>query len=690
MPTSHSSRVPRADVTATSAVSIRLIVAPLLVLTASAVLLLSPALASADTSNSLTVVGTSDVSDSGLIPNVIQPGFQKAYPKYTFKYVGTATGTAISDAESGSLGASALIVHAASLENQFVGSGFSFERFGRAIFTNDFVLAGAKADPAGTTANAAHNIAQAFADVATAGINGGGTPKATFVSRGGTPGTTVEEHKIWALVSSAKLAPSGLLLCTVNAKNGGGETPIAPGHGVTASGQPCPNGGALPTGSALPQWYVVTGLTQGPNVIAANACTGYKSPPNSCYVLTDRGTYDYLASGTDPAGSVPNLEIATRDDSPSAPGGQFGLINYFHAYIINPSKQGETVNLPAAQAFMNYITSPTVQKLIAGYLAKTSDPGGAPFKPDASPALTASRLPGNYVGAAKKIKVTGNVKNLEPGYPVLTGKTVIVDQVVGGLLLPVARGRTNARGNYTINFVPPVTGTYVVATPIISQIEDSTLAPPFGDLLSPAQTAGRKITVHSKVTKLFARSLGGRALVFGSVAPGTGHVKATVKVLARRLGTHRAYRSAGSTRLGANDSNFAVAVGLPAGHWQIKVKYQDPHQVVASSSKASKLTVGPHPGTAVTLRSVRVKSGRVTVGGTLHPAAAPGAKVELLAFRTSHGAPRFVRVASKVGHRTHVTVGARLKRGLRWILQLEYIDKGRAPSYSGLKAGNVR
>ncbi len=43
-------------------------------------LLLTPALASADTASTLTVVGTSDVSDSGLMPNVIQPGFQKRIP----------------------------------------------------------------------------------------------------------------------------------------------------------------------------------------------------------------------------------------------------------------------------------------------------------------------------------------------------------------------------------------------------------------------------------------------------------------------------------------------------------------------------------------------------------------------------------------------------------------------------------
>ena len=121
----------------------RLLALPVLGLLAAAVLMLAPALASADIASSLSIVGTSDMNDSGLIPNVIQPQFQAAFPQFTFKYTGSATGTAIQNAESGNGGPSVLIVHAASLENQFVANGFSYQnQFGHAIFTNDFVLAG--------------------------------------------------------------------------------------------------------------------------------------------------------------------------------------------------------------------------------------------------------------------------------------------------------------------------------------------------------------------------------------------------------------------------------------------------------------------------------------------------------------------------------------------------------------------
>ena len=143
--------------------------------------MLTPALASADSASTLTVVGTSDMSDSGLIPNLIQPQFQAAFPQFTFKYTGSATGTAIQNAQSGNGGPSVLIVHAASLENEFVAGGYSYQnQYGQAICTNDFVLAGNQGTrPASPPTRT--NIAQALADVAAKGVAG----TATFVSRGG-------------------------------------------------------------------------------------------------------------------------------------------------------------------------------------------------------------------------------------------------------------------------------------------------------------------------------------------------------------------------------------------------------------------------------------------------------------------------------------------------------------------------
>src|ERR1700753_1145411 len=74
-----------------------------------------PSLARADSATSLTVVGTRDVSDSGLWQNVLQPAFKAAYPQFSSTYTGSATGVAINSAKAGTGGPSVLIVHAASL-----------------------------------------------------------------------------------------------------------------------------------------------------------------------------------------------------------------------------------------------------------------------------------------------------------------------------------------------------------------------------------------------------------------------------------------------------------------------------------------------------------------------------------------------------------------------------------------------
>ena len=670
----------------------RLLAVPLLGLLTAGLLMLFPALAGADTPSSLTVVGTSDVSDSGLMTNVIMPEFEKAYPQYSFAYKGSATGLAIQNAESGTGGPSALIVHAASLENQFVAGGYSYNnQYGNAIFTNDFVLAGPNGDPAGAAANGASNIAQALADVAAAGAAG----KASFFTRGGTTtasGTTVEEHALWGLVHSSGLQPASLSLCVVSAADGGGMSPV---KSASLNGQPCPDSGTVQSPDN-PSWYFINaGSSQGNNVIAANSCPPAEAPSgaNTCYVLTDRGTFDYLASGTDPAGSIPNLKIVTRGpQSASAPGGQYALVNYFHVYIINPSKPGETVNLAAAQAFVAFLTSPAFQAQLKSYLAKTSDPGGAPFVADASPNLTASGFPRNY-HANRPATVSGDLTNAEPGYPALAGKTVTIDKVKGALVIPVASGRTDSSGHYRIRFTPPGTGSYEVTTAQLSQIENATLNPPYGDVLSPAATSPSSVTVHAATANVSVLSQGGRALVLGTVKPGLLHHRATVTVLARAAGKKGAFRKVASERLAATQGNFAISVGLAAGRWQVEVRFQDRGQVFAATSRAVGVTVGGRPASSVSLRSASARKGKLTVAGKVSPAAAAGAKVELLGLDTSPGAPARFKVLGTVrlgAGKTSFTFRKQTRRGVLWVLALEYLPAGQASSFSGLRTVDVK
>ena len=104
------------------------------------------------------------------------------------------TGVAINDAESGV--ASALIVHAASLENQFVAQGFSKEPVRPRDLLRRLRPVGPGERPGrGPDAARRTTSPRRSQEIAAAGAAG----KADFVSRGGTPGTTVQEHAIWAL-----------------------------------------------------------------------------------------------------------------------------------------------------------------------------------------------------------------------------------------------------------------------------------------------------------------------------------------------------------------------------------------------------------------------------------------------------------------------------------------------------------
>ena len=279
------------------------------------------------------------------------------------------------------------------------------------------------------------------------------------------------------------------------------------------------------------------------------------------------------------------------------------MINYFHAYIINPSKPSETVNLPAAQAFVDFITSPALQAQLKSYLASTSDPGGPPFVADASPMIT-PQVPYVY-HAGKPLTVTGTVTNAQPGYPAPGVSRSSSTRSWASLALPVAHGTTNSTGAYSIRFTPPATGSYEVTTPLITQIEIPTLNPAFGDILSPARQRQFAFTVHSAITNLRARSAGGRALVVGSVAPGTGHVKASVRS-SPAAGSKGASRQWPPTGWPPTTATSPSPSRSRRSRWQFKVKFQDPKQVVASTSRTVTTTVGAEPASSVTVRSVKV------------------------------------------------------------------------------------
>ena len=663
----------------------RLLALPVLGLLAALVLMLAPALASADSASTLSIVGTSDVSDSGLMPNLIQPQFQAAFPQFTFKYTGSATGTAIQNAESGTGGPSMLIVHAPSLENQFVSGGFSMNNnFGHAIFTNDFILVGPTGDPAAASPDV-HNIAAAMADVARVGAAGG---TATFVSRGGTSnasGTTIEEHALWALVDSSGLTPAGVTLCTVSAADGGGMAPVNSG----AQGAPCPDSGTVNTSASAPAWYVINAQTQALNMQATNACTFAGRPAASCYTLSDRGTYDFL--NTKPAGEngLGSLTIVARDNSASSPGGANALINYFHIYIINPNKPGETVNVTAAQDFLDFITSPQIQSELKGYLTGTpGDNGTTVFNATASPKLTASGFP-STITAGRTATVTGTVTNLQPGFVTPSGQTVTINELEGLTSVPVGTGKTNASGNYSITFTPPSSGSYQAATGEISQVEIASLSPAYGDILSPANTAATPVTVIGTISITKATASTGGVSVTGAIGPAAPDGNGAVDVLARKQGSKGVFKTIGSSALKTGAKTYAVNGNLSPGKWQIQTRYRDGSQFTTATSKNKNVTVSGNIVT-VSFKKVTIKKGKLTVNGVIgQPPATSGGKLTLFAQKSGSKSFKRVGKASIGKGKTKFTVKAKLKKG-GYVLQLQYSHKGQTSSFSKLKTVSVR
>jgi ABC-type tungstate transport system permease subunit len=459
-----------------------------------------------------------------------------------------------------------MIVHAASLENQFVAQGFSYEPYGRAIFWGDYVLLGPNSDPAGVLTNAPHDIVDAFQRVQAAGAAG----TANFVSRGGTPGTTVQEHAIWALTS-------GVTTCTVSDANGGGTSPS------TATG-------ACQSSISYPSWYHATGLTQGPNIINGDACN---YPNSGCYVFTDRGTFNYLQS----TGAVSNLKVLTRDHAATAPGGGNLLVNSFHAYALNPAKfagnSNVALNLPAAQAFLSWITSPVAQSAVGRFLSAGGDP---PFLPSATPDLTKSALAAKIKGG-KSFTVKGTLANVVPGTPALNGVRVSLQRVqktdTGTRRITVDGATTDATGHYSITYKPLRSQSYWLSVGPITKVEDAKLSPAFGDLLAPtSRWLGRVGLVGAPRIRRVSTDDGVLRLR-GQLRPYVLGTEAKVVLWAvprdkfKANGPHKV----ASKHVKAGATHFDVRFRLRPGEWTYKLRYVNTGRIMPGYTQRRSVSV---------------------------------------------------------------------------------------------------
>lgn len=129
----------------------------------------------------LRLTTTTSTYDTGLLDELNQD-FEDRFG-ITVETVAQGTGAALETARRGD--ADVVLVHARSLEDEFMRDGYGVNR--RDLMFNDFVIVGDPADPADVGDH----------EAATEGLAGIASAEATFVSRGDQSGTHTKERELW-------------------------------------------------------------------------------------------------------------------------------------------------------------------------------------------------------------------------------------------------------------------------------------------------------------------------------------------------------------------------------------------------------------------------------------------------------------------------------------------------------------
>jgi tungstate transport system substrate-binding protein len=138
----------------------------------------------------LTLTTTTSTYDTGLLDE-LNSAFKDRYG-IEVEAIAQGTGAALETARNGD--SDVVMVHARSLEDEFLREGYGVNR--RDLMFNDFVVVGPADDPAGI--GGSDEVTAAFAAIADA--------EAVFVSRGDNSGTHTKELAIW---DEASIEPGG-------------------------------------------------------------------------------------------------------------------------------------------------------------------------------------------------------------------------------------------------------------------------------------------------------------------------------------------------------------------------------------------------------------------------------------------------------------------------------------------------
>jgi hypothetical protein len=277
--------------------------------------------------------------------------------------------------------------------------------------------------------------------------------------------------------------------------------------------------------------------------------------------------------------------------------------------------------------------------------------------------------------------------------------------------------QTNSSGAYSVTFTPPSTGTYEVVTGNLTQIENPSLSPAFGDVLSPAASPGTFITVvpqtntvtttttvpattptpaKGSITLGSAKAGTDAVLVSGTLSPAAPDSNGLVEILARKQGSTAAFSVIGGAALAKGTTSYRIDAPLTAGKWLVEAAYVDAGSVTSAVSKTAAVTV-LNDATTAAFSKLKVSKGKLTITGKLSQVAPANATVELFALQTSRlsggqlktaAFKQVAKVTVKAGKLTF-TITGKLTRGYRYSLQLAYVQKGKATTYSKLSSLSV-
>ena len=327
------------------------------------------------------------------------------------------------------------------------------------------------------------------------------------------------------------------------------------------------NGSNEPSeGSGNPGWYHKAGLGMADTLRLTQQCP---FSGGGCYTITDRGTLQQLTSN----GAITALQVVMDDQSPSARGGENLMLNVYNVYAINPAKY-PAVKLQGALAFMDFLTSKSFQNALAGFPSR-QQPG---FFPAAFPEVTLSRRLPRTLSAARAVTIAGRIASGVPGAAALTGLTVRLTRFATALN-PIVEDRDAAGANGTFRLRARMTrsGPQFLTTPRFLNL--SPLSFPLGRVRLRASVSLAKVEVD-----------GGGVVVRGRAFPAADRRHALLQIRARRRGA-RGFGLVRRVRLAPPRSRYRIAVNLPAGSWELRIRYVDRGIVSPGASRIRSVSV---------------------------------------------------------------------------------------------------